>query len=209
MKRFEHGGDSFGLPGVLDFSASLNPLGMPQSARKAYVECIDACSSYPDPYCRDLTDAIAEAEKVAPNMVLPCAGATDAFMRICLALRPKRAMICAPSYVGYEQVLSQCGAVVTYAPLREEEGFAVGPSVADAVDNTVELLFVAHPNNPSGRCAQPEELETLLWRARRCGTIVVLDECFIDLTDCEDASKDLLEDYPNLIIVKALTKKDR
>lgn len=206
VRRFQHGGDTFGLPGVLDFSASLNPLGMPEVARKAYVECIDACSSYPDPYCRDLTDAIAEAEELEPGLVVPCAGATDAFTRICLAFRPRRAMVCAPSYVGYEQVLSQCGAAVAYAPLHEEECFAAGPSVTDALDDTVELLFVAHPNNPSGRCAQPEELERLLRRAQRCGTIVVLDECFIDLTDCEDAMKDLLGDYRNLIIVKALTK---
>ena len=41
MERFEHGGDTYAHPGVLDFSASLNPLGMPRLQREALVAHVE------------------------------------------------------------------------------------------------------------------------------------------------------------------------
>lgn len=41
MERFEHGGNIYRHPGVLDFSASLNPLGMPIAAREALMAYVD------------------------------------------------------------------------------------------------------------------------------------------------------------------------
>lgn len=205
MERFQHGGDVYAHPGVLDFSSNLNPLGMPGVAREALLGCIDACAAYPDPACRALTRSIAAYEHVEEGWVLACAGATDAFARICLALRPRRALLCAPSYVGYEQALEQVGASVGYVSLREEDGFAVGGGLLDAVTSGVDLVFVANPNNPTGRCVERGLLVALLEAARRVGATVVLDECFIDLTQRE-GSVALLEGNPNLVLVKALTK---
>ena len=42
-----------------DFSANLNPLGMPEEVKTAIAEHIDRYESYPDPQNRELTEALS------------------------------------------------------------------------------------------------------------------------------------------------------
>ena len=205
MERFEHGGDTYALPGVLDFSASVNPLGLPREAVEALRTHAEDFSAYPDPHCRDLKAALASFEGVAERWVLPCAGATDAIWRLCAVLRPMRALVCAPCYAGYEEALAQVGTQVTYHHLHKDEGFAAGPDLADAIVEGIDLVFLANPNNPTGLCLDRSVLASCLDRAREVGAVVVLDECFVELAG-RRGSADLLLGNPHLVIVKALTK---
>ena len=205
MERFEHGGNIYAHPDTLDFSASLNPLGMPPAAREALVTQVDAFAAYPDPHCTKLTHAIAAFENVDPHWVVPCAGATDAFARICQALRPKLALVCAPCYIGYEQALSQVRATMQLCTLTAAGDFAPDAGFARVISTRSKLVFLANPNNPTGRLLPRDMLIACLERAQENDAIVVLDECFIDLTG-HPGSNDLLATYPKLIIVKALTK---
>lgn len=205
MQRFEHGGDTYLHPEVLDFSANLNPCGMPSRAIEALHQGVERFAAYPDPQSRELTAAVAAFEGVDQGWVLMCAGATDALSRICQVVRPTQALLCAPCYVGYEQALQQVGACAKYHLLHEEDGFALTQAVAEDIDENVQLVFLANPNNPTGRCLDRDVLLHCLERARVANAIVVLDECFIDLTG-QRGSNDLLDSYDNLIIVKAFTK---
>ncbi|MDO4796754.1 MAG: histidinol-phosphate transaminase [Coriobacteriales bacterium] len=204
MDRYEHGGRGFEHPGALDFSANLNPLGMPPCAVQALRAGVESFAHYPDPANGGLRRAIATFEGVDACQVLACAGATDALWRLCQVLRPHTALVCDPCYSGYEQALEQVGTCVRHLRLDERTGFSAGNELARALDG-YEALFVANPNNPTGRCLDRETLLACLRRARRTGATVVLDECFVDLCDAR-GSVDLLEEYPNLVVVKALTK---
>lgn len=205
MERFEHGGDTYGHPSVIDFSASLNPLGMPAAAREALLASVDAYEAYPDPYARELVRALADFEQVDAAWVVSCAGATDAIERLCQVVRPKRSLVFAPCYGGYAQALARLGVKPHVALLREEDDFALGKDAAAAIEQGVDLVFLANPNNPTGQCLKRSTLEACLTRAVEVGATVALDECFVDLSD-GTGSNDLLADYPNLVIVKAFTK---
>ena len=204
MDRVLHGGDVYRHKDVIDFSANLNPLGMPPAARQALIEYVDEFSHYPDPDCVALTEAIAAFEGVDADKVVVTAGATDAFERIAQVLKPRRALVVAPSYAGYEEALRHVGTHVVRHKLSSREGFRLTDKILAEMDGT-DVLFIANPNNPTGLTVDRDLLEAILRRARTLGSTVVLDECFIDLTD-EPGSNDLLSSYPNLIIVKALTK---
>ena len=52
MKTYKHGGDVYSYDVDFDFSANINPLGMPESVRRAVEQSIADCVNYPDPYCR-------------------------------------------------------------------------------------------------------------------------------------------------------------
>lgn len=205
MRRFEHGGNIYEHPHCVDFSANLNPLGMPDVARAVLRQSVDAFANYPDPSCRDLVSSICTFEGVLSAQVVPCAGASDAFARICQVLRPAKALVCAPGYSGYEQSLEQVGAQVAYHLLDECHGFAVGYDFAEAIDSSIDVVFLANPNNPTGLGVSHKVLLACLDAARAAHATVVLDECFIDLT-LHQGSNDLLAIYPNLVIAKALTK---
>lgn len=205
MERFEHGGNVWAHPGCVDFSANLNPLGMPTAAREALRSNVDKFERYPDPASTELVDALSAAEGVPRPWVVACAGATDAFARVCAVLRPRRALVCAPCYSGYEQALAQAGADVVAHLLSPADDFALGPDFARAIDNTIDLVFLANPNNPTGRCVERAVLLACLERAQACGAHVVLDECFADLTG-RASSVELLCAHPHLVLVKAFTK---
>ena len=205
MGRFEHGGDVYAHPGVLDFSASVSPLGMPASARGALVRQVDSFERYPDPYCRDLRTAIARHEGVPESFVVCTAGATDLMDRVCRVCRPRVGLVASPCYSGYEQALLASGARVAEVALLEEEGFRVTSRFADAIRPGVGLAFVANPNNPTGIAVSRDQMLRLLARARQAGCLLVVDECFADLAGVASAVE-LAQAWPNLLVMKAFTK---
>ena len=220
MGRFDHGGDVYTHEGVLDFSASLNPLGMPEAVKEALRVSIDRWDAYPDPECRALTAALARVHGVDEPQVLVTAGATDLMSRVCLALTPRLALVTAPCYSGYEKAFERVGAFSEQssasasppAPfqllrhqLREDEGFAFTERILDDIVPGVEMVFLANPNNPTGRTIGPILLERILERCVEAGARLVIDECFIDFTEAESAIP-LVEKFPNLIVMRAFTK---
>ena len=86
----------------LDFSANINPLGMPQPVQEAVRRSASRCAPYPDPCCRALTAALAEKEGLPPGQVLVGNGAADLIFRLAYALRPRRALLLCPGFAEYE-----------------------------------------------------------------------------------------------------------
>lgn len=212
MGRFEHGGDVWAHPDALDFSANLSPLGMPHEVSEALRDAVEsgAFEAYPDPHCRELVAGIAAALEIPASWVLPTAGATDLMSRVCLALRPRRALVAAPCYSGYEQALEQAGAQAARHELREEEGFALTDRFLDDVTGggsgkAPDLVILASPNNPTGLTIAPALVERIVEAAEAVGARVLLDECFLDFTEAPSAVR-LCAEHPNLIVMRAFTK---
>ena len=65
-----HGGEVYDHPGVIDFSSNINPLGTPPAVLEAVAASLPLLSQYPDPYCRELTAAIAQYEGVPQSQIL-------------------------------------------------------------------------------------------------------------------------------------------
>ena len=206
MASVEHGGDIYGNPGIqLDFSVNTNPLGLPDKVRKALISHVNEYIHYPDPKCRRLCAAIACHEDVPERMILCGNGAADLIYRLCYALKPHKALVCAPTFSEYERALEQIGCEVTHHVLRPDNQFALTAEIEDALVPGIDVLFLCHPNNPTGRLIPTDLLERLLRRARQNHTRVVVDECFLDFTDGVSSKRYLLE-IPELVVLKAFTK---
>ena len=54
MQKHIHGGDIYSRTYKMDFSANINPLGMPESAVNAAIEGVRMSQNYPDVNCRRL-----------------------------------------------------------------------------------------------------------------------------------------------------------
>ena len=59
----EHGGNLFLHRNMLDFSANLNPPGMPPCIREVVLAASADWAHYPDPDCTALTEQLALAEQ--------------------------------------------------------------------------------------------------------------------------------------------------
>lgn len=211
--RLVHGGDwagyraEFGCD-ALDFSANVSPLGLPAGVAAAITNALPTADRYPDPLCRELRAALAGAEGVPADWILCGNGAADLIFRLALAVRPRRALLPAPTFAEYEAALQTVGCAVQRVFLREENEFAVTEKFIDAVTPETDIVFLCQPNNPTGQVTPPALVERLVRRCAECGAVLVVDECFLDFLPDRDAwtAKQLLRDAPQLIILKAFTK---
>lgn len=201
-----HGGNTGRFPGATDFSANINPLGMPDSVRKAVLSGIDDIERYPDPYCTVLRMRIAEHESIQKENTVCGNGAADLIYRIVHAFRPKKALVCAPSFGEYTRALNEAGCSIAEHLLTEENGFALTDRILDELDGSVDICFLCTPNNPTGLLIEPELLEMIAVRCEENGIILVCDECFMGFVN--NGEKYSLRRFMNgnCIILKAFTK---
>ena len=213
MIKLTHGGDIYSakerIDGpIVDFSANINPMGLPASVRQALCDAMDTFSCYPDPLCRELTAEIAKSEQVAPASVLCANGAADLIFRVAWAMRPRSALIIQPTFSEYEQALTACGCRVEHYQLSGENDFRLTGQVLDHIHSQTDIVFLCNPNNPTGQLTDQSLLERILVRCAACGTLLVVDECFRDFLDQpqENTMTSWVASFPNLLILRAFTK---
>lgn len=208
-----HGGDVEGYRArygrdPIDASANVNPLGMSSAARIAARAAVDGSCRYPDPACRELIRAIAAHEGVDPAWVIAGNGAADLIWRLALAVRPRRALLPAPTFSEYGAALGAVGARIDRVRLRAEDGFALTGRFTRAVRPGIDLVFLCVPNNPTGLVPSRELLLDVLDACERAGAVCVVDECFNGfLPDPAGASvAGELASHPRAVVLSAFTK---
>ena len=207
-----HGGDWAGYRArfghdALDFSANVSPLGLPQGVADAIAAALPTADRYPDPLCRELRTALSRAEQLPEPWILCGNGAADLIYRLVWALKPRRALLPAPTFAEYAAALESVGCEVKRKTLHEADDFAVTEAFVQAVNQSIDLVFLCQPNNPTGQITPPELVQRLVRRCADCGAVLVVDECFLDfLPESEALSAKKLLASPNLIILKAFTK---
>ena len=199
-----HGGDIYTHRGLLDFSANINPFGMPEPVRNAAAEALYNCTAYPDPYCRELRKKLSEFEGVPAEWILCGNGAAELIYSFAFSLpKEKPALIISPTFSEYQTALSATGIYAEHHLLEEKDGFLLDDITA--IDfSRYSALFICTPNNPTGITVKPE----LLARLAQTGIRVFCDMCFLDLTDSPEQYDipGMINNYPNLLILKAFTK---
>ena len=105
MDFYTHGGDIYDCnldtkTPILDFSANINPLGLPEQVKQAVTNSLDVCAHYPDPYCRELTAALSNHYDICREHIICGNGAADLITRFTLAQKPKNALLLAPTFQG-------------------------------------------------------------------------------------------------------------
>ncbi|MBR4692855.1 MAG: aminotransferase class I/II-fold pyridoxal phosphate-dependent enzyme [Oscillospiraceae bacterium] len=201
-----HGGDIYGEPVLLDYSANTNPLGTPPAVISAAEKALREADRYPDPYCRALVKAIAAAEGVPESFILCGNGASELILAFCAALRPRLAASLAPTFSEYAAAVALNGGETVFYPLREEADFLPeGDFLPWLREQGADALFLCSPNNPTGRLLEPALLGETLKLCREAGVRILLDECFLDFTAGESC-REQLRACPNLTILKAFTK---
>ena len=93
----------------LDFSANINPLGMPAGVRLAVMEALDKAEHYPDPESRKLKQALAEYHEVPEEALICGNGGADLIYRLAYGTKPAHALLTAPTFLEYEEALKQVG----------------------------------------------------------------------------------------------------
>jgi histidinol-phosphate/aromatic aminotransferase/cobyric acid decarboxylase-like protein/choline kinase len=111
-----------------------------------------------------------------------------------------------PTFNEYPESFGEHAAIVPFVP----------PGMAYGVDQVIDwagqcdALVLINPDNPTGNYIPSAGIKRLLDVLKSGNKRLILDESFIDFCDHEDQPsllrQDVLEEYPNLIVVKSISK---
>ena len=211
---------------ILDFSASISPLGPPESALDAIQAHLSSLTAYPDPDYGELRTALGEALNVDPDWILPGNGSAELLTWAAWDLSKLEATyLVTPAFGDYWRALSAFGAKVLKCPLDLQllDAEPVGRLVTDDLSvsnrslvspsfrlpvplalNAERGLLLNNPHNPTGLLFARE---AILPYVKQLGMVVV-DEAFMDFLPPweQETLIDAVEEFPNLVILRSLTK---
>lgn len=196
---YTHGGDVYRNPIEYDFSVNVNPLGMPLASIQAAHEGIVLTGRYPDYRAEQLCRAIAKAKNIPADRIIPGNGAAELLFALGQTISGK-ALTLAPTFTGYAEAVAAGGGELTYASDEQE--------LLAKMDDSIRLVFLCNPNNPTGTLFTREQILRVLAKAEALQAYVCVDECFLPFLE-EEAEYSMLpylSEHPRLLVLRAFTK---
>ncbi len=133
-------------------------------------------------------------------------GAAELINALSLVLKGKVGII-NPSFNEYAERFEALG-VETFVP--GDENFSYSISDLKVFSESVDQLLLINPDNPSGHFIPVKEVFNLARFLADANKKLILDESFIDFSsegpDNSLIDSEILSDYPNLIIIKSISK---
>jgi threonine-phosphate decarboxylase len=193
---------------IIDFSVSINPLGLSPKARKRILrEGLTAILHYPDNRCGELRKALAEYHRVPEDRVLAGAGSTEFLYSIPRILELNRVLLVTPAFSEYENALEirERAPRIFFLETKEEDGFELPvEGLLLALTQEYDALYLCNPNNPTGILTEKKDLLRVLAQAERGKTWFILDEGFIDFVPEESILREAAFSS-RVIILRSLT----
>jgi threonine-phosphate decarboxylase len=189
----------------LDCSSSINPLGTPKKAIAAVkMNASSLVETYPDPECRELKKSLSSYLGIEPECISLGNGAIEIIYWFVHTTSARgRVVIPAPTFCEYEVASQKAGAEVIFVPLHN---FDLDADKIIEKAKYADAVFLCNPNNPTGMLATKQIMKII--KNVDNSTRILLDECFIELTDNPDANTmiEQISEFDNLVILRSLTK---
>jgi len=191
---------------LLDFSANINPLGMPAGLKQAIIDNLNCVERYPDVDYQQLHQALAAHHGVPASWCLAGNGETESIFTLVHGLKPRRAMVIAPGFAEYRRALETLDCEIETFTLREEDGWQLTERILPALTADLDCLFLCTPNNPTGLMPERALLDAIAERCRTLDIALILDEAFIDFMADEPGFIPQLGQNPHIWVLRSLTK---
>lgn len=201
--------ESIGLPlpdRLLDFSVNTNPYTLPLSFWPTQAEFCRWASEYPDSEAKELIRALAQKELLSEQHIFVGNGASQCIDLLARLFSGKRIGIVEPTFSEYRRACLANGCTVKSVCSTEESGWMYETSALVDLLEQVDVLFLCHPNNPTGTAMGKKELYALVQAADERGKFVVVDEAFYHFWDGGYTTLPWLSSFSHLIVVRSLTK---
>lgn len=154
---------------LVDFSANINPLGMPAGLKQALADNLQRAQCYPDIEYRRLHATLAAHHHIPVSWLLAGNGETESIFTLVNGLKPRRAMLVIPGFAEYRRALQRADCTIVEFALREEDGWQLTDTILAALTPDLDCLFLCTPNNPTGLLPERHLLEAIALRCREAG----------------------------------------
>ena len=205
---------------VLDFSASISPIGPPEGTWEAMAE-VDL-TAYPDPECLELREALSrrlsgtgDASMAVPvGRILVGNGSTELIHLLTRAfLSPPRpgatncALLFTPTYGEYLGACRLAGVPVIDFDADNSPPFRwdLTEAVSRIEDERPCLVFLCNPNNPTGVYLDTEDVQMLAGAVAGYGGLLALDEAYLSFVANPWDGLGLV-DGGNVVLLRSMTK---
>ncbi len=182
-----------GLEGVVKLASNEGPFGPFPQALEAMERAASELNRYPDGGAYRLRSALAERHGVRFEEIAVGAGADALIDGISQAvLDPGDELVCGwPSFPSYVIYALKLGAEAVRVPLRDRRYDL--DALLHAVTPRTKLVYVCHPNNPTGTTNTRAELDSYFERVPE-HVLTVLDQAYFEYIEDKDYA-DGIEEY--------------
>ena len=195
IKPYSTARDEYTGVALINLDANENPYGSVGGSQN---------NRYPDPYQTPLKEEIAKIKNVPSNQIFLGNGSDEAIDLLYTAFcnpEKDKTIVCPPTYGMYEVSAATNDIKSIEIPLTKDYQLQTD-AILSACDETVKIIWICSPNNPTGNLISKNEIEKIL---TNFNGIVAVDEAYIDFA--EQASwTTKLGKYPNLVVLQTFSK---
>lgn len=194
---------------IYNFGGNVNPLGLPQSVKKAIADNADAPTLYPDVSYITLREAISDYVKINFNHIMVGNGSTELISMCIKTINPKKAVIVSPAYSEYLKEIKLIGGEAELFPLEEKEEFMLNiPRLKKVLTKDINMLVICNPNNPTGTYITCEQTRDILVHCKRNNIMLMIDETYVEFSDINKnvSAMPLVKEFDNLFVIRGTSK---
>lgn len=186
---------------IIKLDGNENPYGCSPALNEALAN-YPYFSIYPDPWQREVRDALAKYTGISSDCIVAGSGSDELIDLILrLFLRDGESVInCTPTFGMYPFNTELCGGQVIDIPRKDDFSLDMD-LIKEAIDKKTKLIFLASPNNPTGNIVPQAQVKELLEK----DFIVVVDEAYFEFSNCATVAS-LISQHDNLIVLRTFSK---
>jgi histidinol-phosphate/aromatic aminotransferase/cobyric acid decarboxylase-like protein len=161
---------------------------------------------------RSIAKVLANQIKVEPKNIFIGNGAIEIIQAVFHQFNTGRTIINIPTFSSYYEFIKNPDDII-FNQLKKEENYKlnVNDYIEFVKEHKPKSVVLINPNNPDGNFIEVNQLRKLLDNLTEV-KYVILDESFVHFATNDDgdynliSSDNLIEKYPNLILIKSLSK---
>lgn len=156
---------------------------------------------YPDPEAKELRNLLARQFKVKPENILHGNG-SDELIQCLITTFGGPVLFPTPTFSMYGIISQAQGEESAGIPLDKKFDIDISEMLKAVKKRDPKLIFLSSPNNPTGNAFSSDRMLKIIKQSKG---LVVVDEAYQAFSD-KKSFVPLLKKYPNLIILKTLSK---
>ncbi|MFP3917095.1 aminotransferase class I/II-fold pyridoxal phosphate-dependent enzyme [Lysinibacillus telephonicus] len=191
---------------VWDLSENVNFHGYPNSFHQLWPSLLEKVSQYPDETAEPLRSLLAKEHHIPVENIVVGNGASELLMCLARLYERKKVLVIHPSFSEYERTLKQSHVETISIVVEDIITYQLPVEKIKAQMEKATAVYLCSPNNPTGVVIPKHILKELIIHGMATDCDVVVDEAFMDWTDENESIVSLTSQFPNLIVLRSMTK---
>jgi histidinol-phosphate aminotransferase len=165
----------------------------------------ETLNRYPDPHQMSMREWLGAYHGIPFQKLFFGVGSDeiiDLLIRIFCEPAKDSIMILEPTY-GMYKVAADINNVRSETVLLNDNFDIDTDAVINSWNNNIKLIFLCSPNNPTANLLNITSIKELLQKTK---SIIVVDEAYIDFAGDGNSCLDLIDKFPNLVILRTFSK---